>query len=146
MSIDLEGLSAKQLEAVIARAKKRQDALKQRRPLATVRKKITALAKADGYTIAELFGDDIARANAGSAPAAKRAARKSTKGRTLGKVAPKYRNPDNPKETWSGRGMQPRWLAEQVRRGKSAAYFLISAKPTPKPSKPGRRLVKATDA
>jgi DNA-binding protein H-NS len=145
MSIDLEGLSAKQLEAVIARAKKRQDALKQRKPIAGVRKKLVALAKADGYTIAELFGDD-ARSNVEAAPTAKRAARKSTKGRTLGKVAPKYRNPDNPKETWSGRGMQPRWLAEQVKRGKSAADFLISAKPTPKPHVAGRRVVKAADA
>ncbi len=143
-SIDLEGLSAKQLEAVIAKAKKRQDALKQRKPIAGVRKKLIALAKADGYTIAELFGD-AANANAEPAPA-KRAGRKSTKGRTLGKVAPKYRNPDNPRETWSGRGMQPRWLAEQVKRGKSAADFLISAKPTPKPQVAGRRVVKAADA
>ena len=142
MSIDLENLSAKQLEAVIARAKKRQDALKQRKPIAAVRKKLVALAKADGYTIAELFGD---AANAKPEPA-KRAARKSAKGRVLGKVAPKYRNPDNPKETWSGRGMHPRWLAEQVRRGKSAADFLISAKPTPKPQVAGRRVVKAADA
>lgn len=144
-SIDLEGLSAKQLEAVIAKAKKRQDALNKRKPIAAVRKKLIALAKADGYTIAELFGDE-ASANAISAPAAKRATRKSTKGRTLGKVAPKYRNPDNPRETWSGRGMQPRWLAEQVKRGKSAADFLISAKPTPKPQVAGRRVVKAADA
>lgn len=144
MSIDLEGLSAKQLEAVIARAKKRQDALKQRKPIAGVRKKLVAMAKADGYTIAELFGD-AATAPAPSAPAG-RTARKSTKGRSLGKVAPKYRNPENPKETWSGRGMQPRWLAEQVKRGKSAADFLISAKPTPKAQVSGRRVVKAADA
>ena len=146
MTIDLEGLSAKQLEAVIARAKKRQDALKQRKPIAGVRKKLVAMAKADGYTIAELFGDDGAGANAESAPAAKRTARKSAKGRVLGKVAPKYRNPDNPKETWSGRGMQPRWLAQQVKRGKSPADVLISATLTPKPHQPGRRVVKAAEA
>jgi DNA-binding protein H-NS len=143
MSIDLEGLSAKELEAVIARAKKRKEALSKRKPIAVVRKKLVALAKADGYTIAELFGD---AAYAGAQPAPPVRARKSTKGRTLGKVAPKYRNPENPKETWSGRGMQPRWLAEQVRRGKSPADFLISAKPTPKPPRPGRRVVKAADA
>jgi DNA-binding protein H-NS len=145
-SIDLEGLSAKQLEAVIARAKKRKEALSKRKPIAAVRKKLVAMAKADGYTIAELFGEAAnANANPEAAPA-KRAMRKSTKGRSLGKVAPKYRNPENPKETWSGRGMQPRWLAEQVKRGKSAADFLISAKPTPKPLQPGRRVVKAADA
>ena len=144
MSIDLEGLSAKQLEAVIARAKKRKEALSKRKPIAAVRRKLVAMAKADGYTIAELFGDAVT-ANAEPAPA-KRSGRKSTKGRTLGKVAPKYRNPENPKETWSGRGMQPRWLAEQVKRGKSATDFLISAKPTPKPPQPGRRVIKAADA
>lgn len=145
MSIDLDGLSAKELEAVIARASKRKDALSKRKPIAGVRKQLLALAKAEGYTIAELFGDAGNRAAVTPAPAAQRA-RKSTKGRKLGKVAPKYRNPENPKDTWSGRGMQPRWLAEQVRRGKYAADFLISAKPTPKPHNPGRRVVKAADA
>src|SRR3954454_7581041 len=33
-------------------------------------------------------------------------------------VRPKFRNPDNPAETWSGRGQQPRWVAEQLRSGK----------------------------
>lgn len=28
-----------------------------------------------------------------------------------GKVPPKYRNPENPLETWSGRGRMPLWLA-----------------------------------
>ena len=124
MSIDLEGLSAKQLEAVIAKAKKRQDALNKRKPIAAVRKKLIALAKADGYTIAELFGDE-ASANAISAPAGKRAGRKSTKGRTLGKVAPKYRNPANPKETWAGRGKQPKWLAAETSKGRKLEDFLI---------------------
>jgi DNA-binding protein H-NS len=30
----------------------------------------------------------------------------------------KYRNPERPSETWSGRGNQPRWVAEQLRAGK----------------------------
>ena len=33
-------------------------------------------------------------------------------------VRPKFRNPDNPAETWAGRGRQPRWVAEQLRSGK----------------------------
>src|SRR3546814_3648311 len=40
-------------------------------------------------------------------------------------VAPKYRNPANAKETWAGRGLQPRWLAELVRQGRKAEEFLI---------------------
>jgi len=41
------------------------------------------------------------------------------------KVLPKYRNPENPAETWSGRGIQPRWLTAQLRSGKKVKHFLI---------------------
>ena len=39
----------------------------------------------------------------------------SLKGR---KVAPKYRNPDNKRETWAGRGRQPRWVVAKLKAGK----------------------------
>ena len=42
------------------------------------------------------------------------------------KVLTKYRNPKNPKETWSGRGKQPRWLTAQLGAGKKLNQFLIS--------------------
>lgn len=45
------------------------------------------------------------------------------------KVLPKYQNPQNEAETWSGRGKQPRWLTEQLRSGKRLRNFLI-ARPT----------------
>jgi DNA-binding protein H-NS len=35
------------------------------------------------------------------------------------KVHPKYRNPQPPHETWSGRGRQPRWVTEMIDAGKS---------------------------
>ena len=41
-------------------------------------------------------------------------------GTARGKVAPKYRNPDNPSETWAGRGLKPRWLAAALKGGKEA--------------------------
>lgn len=40
-------------------------------------------------------------------------------------VRPKYRNPTNPAETWSGRGRQPRWLRPQLRSGRDLDDFLI---------------------
>lgn len=40
-------------------------------------------------------------------------------------VVPKFRNPDDPAETWTGRGKQPRWLAEQLRSGKKMDDFRI---------------------
>jgi DNA-binding protein H-NS len=47
-------------------------------------------------------------------------------GRQGSRVAPKYRNPDNPHETWAGRGLRPRWLAAALKRGKKIDEFLIA--------------------
>ena len=44
-----------------------------------------------------------------------------------GSVAPKYRNPDNPAETWAGRGLKPRWLAAALKSGKKLEHFSIAA-------------------
>jgi len=41
------------------------------------------------------------------------------------KVAPKYRNPKNPSETWAGRGAMPRWMAAAIKAGKKQDSFLI---------------------
>lgn len=43
-----------------------------------------------------------------------------------GPVAPKYRNPDNPSETWAGRGLKPRWLVAAMRGGKKLEHFSIA--------------------
>jgi DNA-binding protein H-NS len=32
---------------------------------------------------------------------------------------PKFQNPGQPFETWSGRGKQPRWVSEMLDAGKS---------------------------
>lgn len=40
-------------------------------------------------------------------------------------VAPKYRNPEQPSETWAGRGRKPRWLAAQLKSGKRIEDFRI---------------------
>ena len=126
MSIDLNGLSAKELDALIASAKKRRTTLAKRKPVADVRRKLTQLARAEGYTIAELFGGAApASSNAKKGAPAKAAGRKSTKGYKLGKVAPKYRNPQNPADTWAGRGQQPKWMATQIAAGRKLEDFLI---------------------
>jgi DNA-binding protein H-NS len=41
------------------------------------------------------------------------------------RVFPKYRNPDVPSETWSGRGKQPRWLAAALKTGCTIEEFAI---------------------
>lgn len=115
MAFDLEGFSAKDLDSLIKQANKRKTALTRRTPVAQVRRKLAALAKAEGYTISELFGNAVAKG----------AARKAAKGRKAGKVAPKYRNPAKPGETWSGRGLPPRWMAAQLKKGRKREDFLI---------------------
>ena len=117
MTIELERLSARELDALINKAKKRKTVLGKRKPVATVRRKVAALAKSEGYTIDELFG--AARA----APKARKAA--APRKKAAKKVPPKYRNPANPKETWTGRGKQPRWMAALIAKGKKREDFLI---------------------
>jgi DNA-binding protein H-NS len=47
-------------------------------------------------------------------------------GTGYGPVAPKFRNPDNPSETWAGRGLKPRWLVAALKSGKKLEDFLIA--------------------
>lgn len=49
------------------------------------------------------------------------------------KVAPKYRGPGG--ETWTGRGIKPRWLSAALKDGKKLDDFLIARRA----GKPGRR-------
>ena len=48
------------------------------------------------------------------------------KRRKYPRVFPRYRNPDNHSETWSGRGKQPRWLAAALTRGRAIEEFKIA--------------------
>ena len=122
MAIDLNALSAKELDSLIARAKQRKTALRKRKPIAGIRKRIAEFAASEGYTIAELFGGSAAATKARGAKAA------TGTGRKTGKVPPKYRNPAKPSETWTGRGKHPRWMAEQLKKGKKPEDFLIKKK------------------
>ena len=40
-------------------------------------------------------------------------------------VLPKYFNPDQPSETWAGRGKQPRWLVALLKSGKRIDDFRV---------------------
>ena len=122
MTIDINTLSARELETLITKARKRKTTLNKRKPVTQVRKKLAQLAKNEGYTLDELFGTGGGGATAARAPrgTAKKAARKS-----LGKVPPKYRDPANAENTWTGRGKQPRWLAAYTGEGRNLDEFLI---------------------
>lgn len=60
-----------------------------------------------------------------------------------GKVAPKYRNPENPGETWAGRGLKPRWLTAALKSGKKLDDFIIGGPGKDTASKPAKRKVRA---
>jgi DNA-binding protein H-NS len=54
-----------------------------------------------------------------------RTASRSNARRPYPPVYPKYRNPNQPSETWAGRGKQPGWLRAQLRSGKKLDEFRI---------------------
>jgi DNA-binding protein H-NS len=60
------------------------------------------------------------------------------RGGARGAVAPKYRNPESPTETWAGRGLKPRWLTAAMKGGKKLEDFAIAG-PGAKAVKPGRK-------
>jgi len=70
---------------------------------------IASLAKEAGLT-----ATDIAKALSSGKPAkAAKVPKAAKKGALAGKkVAPKYRNPANPEQTWTGRGVSPTWVQD----------------------------------
>jgi len=82
-----------QMEKRIARLKVE----KQNKERNELRQRIIAMIKEQGFEIHDLFG-------------------KGRKGK--GSVAVKYRDPQNPENTWTGRGRMPRWMAAATKGGK----------------------------
>jgi DNA-binding protein H-NS len=101
---DIDKMSYAQLtvmEQRIARAKaEKQDAERTQ-----LRKKVTDFVKSEGFDIRDLFGG---------------------RAKVRGAVAPKYRDPSNAENTWTGRGRMPRWMAAATKGGKAKKEdFLI---------------------
>ena len=97
----LAKMSLKELIALEAKIKAAIDE-KRVSERAEMRAKMAEMASASGFSVEELFG--------------------GRKGRG-GKVAPKYRNPKDPSQTWTGRGRRPTWMVEA---GGNIERFLIS--------------------
>ena len=77
----------------------------QDRQKAEARAKVEAFARDLGYSLAELVGAETKTARA--------------------PVAAKYRHPENPALTWSGRGRRPQWFVEALDAGKTAEVMAI---------------------
>lgn len=82
-------------------------------------KELKAVAAKHGMSLDALLGGKSPKA-ATKAPRAKKAA-----GKTRGKVAPKYANPADTSQTWTGRGRQPLWVGAALAAGKSLDALLI---------------------
>lgn len=126
MSIDFSNMTPKALQKLIADATREHKRKKKRAPLAQVRSKLVRMAKAEGYSIAELFGGSAPAAPA-AAKTTRRKAGKTAKAGGTRKVAPKYRNPDNHLQTWTGRGKAPLWFNALIESGKTREDLLIAA-------------------
>ena len=127
MKLDVDKLSLRELDSLLTIAERRKKLLSSRRPVAVVRRELIALAVSHGYAIEELIG--VTPASAADKPA---------KRRKRARVAAKYRDPENKRHTWSGRGRMPRWLADRTKRGRSVADFLIPGLGRPTAKKSGR--------
>jgi DNA-binding protein H-NS len=82
---------------------------------AAAKKKIQAIAQSAGFTVDELFDEKKPKAAKSAAPAAGKRA----------KAKVKYRDPKNAKNTWSGRGRMPKWLAAEIEKGKKKEDFAV---------------------
>lgn len=105
MAVDISNLNQKQLNELIAKAEGRKKNIRQEK-LVKLRKKINDLIKTEGYTFEDLYGT-------------------RRRSRRTGKVPPKYANPSNSAETWSGRGKRPRWFNAALKSGKKEKDLLI---------------------
>ncbi len=101
-------------------------------------KQIRVMMEAFGITLKDLqHGTGKPRRSRAAKPAAKKPAAKKVAGKKVAvkkagrksssqkgaKVAAKYRGPNG--ESWSGRGLMPRWLAAQVVAGKPKENFAV---------------------
>lgn len=106
MSTDLHDMSEAQLASLLENAQKalRQKQEGKRKEIIT---QIRELATSIGVTVEISDGA------------------KSVSTRKGSKVEPKYRNPNNHDETWTGRGMKPRWMQALIDQGHDPLEFSI---------------------
>ena len=89
--------------------------------------KIVQMAKEAGLTasdISKAFGSGKTTKAAKGPKAAKAAKKGALAGK---KVAPKYRNPSNAEQTWTGRGVSPTWVQELKTAGKLDSALIATA-------------------
>ncbi|MEI2260008.1 H-NS histone family protein [Stenotrophomonas indicatrix] len=119
-SLDAE---IKQLEAQKKLVEKRDSEVPQ--VLAVLQKYSRVLTTAQRRQLAKLVGsagdaDAVAPVRAAKPSKSSKSSKSSAKGRTLGKVAPKYRLPTG--ETWTGRGLTPKVFTAWAKSAEGKAW------------------------
>lgn len=104
-SINVDKMSLKELRDLQAKVEKAITAARQRERAAALKKAEAAAASA-GFSLTELIGG-------------------RGRGRGKSKSAAKYANPDNPSDTWTGRGRKPNWLNTKLSKGAKLQDFAI---------------------
>ena len=102
MAVDLKKMSDKELEKLGANVAK-EVAARKKGKLKEARAAAEAAAKKLGFSL-----NDLVSGAAKSKPAAKK---------TRAAAKPKYRNPADASQTWTGRGRQPAWYKAAVDGG-----------------------------
>lgn len=105
MKVDLKSMSRKELEKLLkdVKAALQNAAAKDRR---AARKAAEKAAAEFGFSLGDLSDDK---------PATK--SKKARKKAAGPKAAPKYANPQDPGQTWTGKGRQPNWYRLAVDNG-----------------------------
>ena len=115
--MDILNLNNKELADLIKEAQKRKRVLAKRKPINQVRASVNKIVRGSGYTFEELFG--AGKANPAAVGRPRKAAKKASR------VEPKYADPANGSQTWSGRGKRPRWFHAALSAGKKEKDLLI---------------------
>ena len=71
-----------------------------------VLKKLKSIVESEGLSLDALLSDSTASKS-----------RKVAKKKAVRKVKPKYANPKDGSQTWSGRGRQPLWVVAHLKKG-----------------------------
>lgn len=106
--IDLSGYNLGELKGLQHEIEKEIKAREQQ-DVRKAREKILAIAQEAGISVADLLAKTTSKAKNNNAQ----------------KVTPKYQNPADGSKTWTGRGRQPRWIADGVANGKTLDDFRI---------------------
>ena len=111
------------IQSQIEKLQKQANDIKAKDFNATVQEILTKM-QAFGITVKDLQTTKPGKSGRGKAKSAAVKPAKAAK-KASAAVAPKYRGPNG--ETWSGRGLTPKWLAALIAQGQTKESFAINA-------------------